>query len=470
MVRNVSRFEEFRVCTKRGMPGVKKVIILLMLAATMFLLAFLIANPDLGRTGDDTNIEASENANPSDEGTTSDDPSEPSVPSDPTSDQPNWHYEAAFSRFLTDVNYHGVINGHDKPVPPGTKPPVDGIPKADQSMVGQTVPIVFAAEQDVVPFYYTCSEDGVERLAVVVNSANIPLLIVFEPNLGGAGGLCDKIVTQEVFEAKILSMTNISYDEGNMYANNACRSDYDLAEDEIVDISSSKDTLQTGEYLGVVGKDEAGEYYSFLKGGKRGELSDGMCRDIDVFASILERFSLPDISTLQPSVDTDNKAELAKLERLFQLGEANWYHYALASYYTTPTEVNLAYFFYNGFDECSAARPTPDEEALLKDMPGFDPEFDLIRLPADRMDAVLQQYFGAGLSQFDVSDLWYVESTNTYYLSHTDAVGFIELVFERMETAGDGTITIYYMADSMPGILKLKASGDGYRILSNQPA
>lgn len=170
------------------------------------------------------------------------------------------------------------------------------------------------------------------------------------------------------------------------------------------------------------------------------------------------------------SSQPNNSAELAALEELFKFGKEGWYNMALTSYYTTTTDVDISNFFYNGFADLPTDKPTDTEKELLKDMPGFDPEFDLIRLPADRMDAVLQQYFGAGLSQFDVSDLWYVESTNTYYLSHTDAVGFIELVFERMETAGDGTITIYYMADSMPGILKLKASGDGYRILSNQPA
>ena len=161
--------------------------------------------------------------------------------------------------------------------------------------------------------------------------------------------------------------------------------------------------------------------------------------------------------------------ELAALEMLFQYGKENWYNFALTGYYTEPKEIDLAKFFGGGFQDIPAAGPTPEEIGLLKDMPGFDAGFDLIRLPAERMEAVLQEFWGIGLSEFDLSKsaLYYVESTNCYYLSKTDAGGCSRVQFESMVVAENGIITVEYMADYRKGTLTLMQEGDGYRILSN---
>ncbi len=146
-----------------------------------------------------------------------------------------WPHEAALDRFLTQVNHEGTI-GYDpsaEPVAPGTLPDVKFIPTADQSMVGSRVPIILAQEQQAIPFYYSYDTvTGIERLAVVLQADRIPMLIIFETTLGGLNGLCEKIAKQEPFEATILSMTNISYQEG-MYTYNAATHDGNV---ELIDI------------------------------------------------------------------------------------------------------------------------------------------------------------------------------------------------------------------------------------------
>ena len=142
---------------------------------------------------------------------------------------------------------------------------------------------------------------------------------------------------------------------------------------------------------------------------------------------------------------------------------------SLTSFYTKPQEANLGKFFYNGFKDIHAKLPTPEEIDLLKDMPGFEAGFDLIRLPAERMEAVLQEFWGLQLSDFDLRkrSLYYVESTDTYYLSHTDAAGLRDIQFENLIKAADGTVTVDYTAGIRKGTVTLVPYGDSYRVVAN---
>ena len=168
-----------------------------------------------------------------------------------------------------------------------------------------------------------------------------------------------------------------------------------------------------------------------------------------------------------PTETTEPQGELAEIAALFQYYKENWYNMSLTSFYTKPQEVNLAKFFYNGFQDIPAKGPTAEEAELLKDMPGFDVAYDLIRLPRERMEAVLQEFWGLQLSDFDLNGLYYVASTDTYYLSHTDAAGLIDIQFKNLVKAEDGTITVDYTDGIRKGTVTLAPNGDSYRVVAN---
>ena len=122
------------------------------------------------------------------------------------------------SRFLTDVNFNGVIDKEDETVPPGTLPEVSKIPKADDTLVGTEVLINLDNGQSPVTILYQYNpHTGTERLVAIISCDNIPMLIIFRPEFGGVSALCEAMLTGDPFYATILSITNISPQEA-MYA------------------------------------------------------------------------------------------------------------------------------------------------------------------------------------------------------------------------------------------------------------
>lgn len=189
--------------------------------------------------------------------------------------------------------------------------------------------------------------------------------------------------------------------------------------------------------------------------------------EIIAFPTPVLKGDIPEIP-VPPTEPTEPQGELAEIAVLFQYYKENWYNMSLTSFYTKPQEVNLAKFFYNGFQDIPAKGPTAEEAELLKDMPGFDVAYDLIRLPRERMEAVLQEFWGLQLSDFDLNGLYYVASTDTYYLSHTDAAGLIDIQFENLVKAEDGTITVDYTDGIRKGTVTLAPNGDSYRVVANK--
>ncbi len=210
-------------------------------------------------------------------------------PSSPVAQPPQTF---ALEQFLTEVNRSGKVDWSqaDGPQAPGTLPDVAWIPAAEQSQVGQTVNIVFSREQPAVRFYYV-AEAGLERLAVIVPAESLPLLIVFETSLGGAEALREKLANQQPFEAKILAMANVCYEEGNEYAYNACRDTSGLADGELLDVFTPS-TAAAGRYLGVFGTTSNGDSVAFLKGGAADAASEALEEDFTVFWRIITRFAL----------------------------------------------------------------------------------------------------------------------------------------------------------------------------------
>ena len=138
----------------------------------------------------------------------------------------------------------------------------------------------------------------------------------------------------------------------------------------------------------------------------------------------------------------------------------------------------LKELFYNGFSD-ESAKPTDAEWEELKDLPGFDINFDLVRLPVDKMNQVLTQYFGITLEDVNAAGfegLVYLESTDCYYRMCTDASVVENFKATAVEELEDGTVrlsytgTSYVLGSNGAGVAVLKSVGDGYQIISNQKA
>lgn len=156
-------------------------------------------------------------------------------------------------------------------------------------------------------------------------------------------------------------------------------------------------------------------------------------------------------------------------------GDLNsWYNKALTSEYDTPAQLVLSQFFLNAFRE-EGNEVADFERAQLKDLYGFGDYIDMVgitRLPVDRMNQVLQAYFGITLDEIDVAadnDLHYLESTDCYYIVGGGASGAMDFKASSFEILQDGSICVYYTANWEETLyaVTLMPTDDDYRILSN---
>ena len=171
----------------------------------------------------------------------------------------------------------------------------------------------------------------------------------------------------------------------------------------------------------------------------------------------------------EPYVDNTGKSEdQIAMEALF--GDyTSWFNRAIACEYDSPTEMSLIRFFYGGF-KGEPQEPTDQERDLLIEK-GVNLNYDLMRLPVDKMNEVLTQYFGITLADMEpeaFGGLVYLESTNCYYHSTSGWLGvenFEALSVERMD---DGRILVRYPHRNEEYAVTLKSHGDSYLILSNE--
>lgn len=152
----------------------------------------------------------------------------------------------------------------------------------------------------------------------------------------------------------------------------------------------------------------------------------------------------------------------------------SWYNMALTCEFENPSTLKLSRFFYNGFPDESQT-PTDEERAALQAAGVYWEEADLIRLPSGKMDDILIQYFGITLAEMDEScfdGLTYLESTDCYYMMHTDAICVEGFSIEALETLENGNLAVQYTS-SRTGInvwyMELEPWGTGYQILMNFP-
>lgn len=181
-----------------------------------------------------------------------------------------------------------------------------------------------------------------------------------------------------------------------------------------------------------------------------------------------------------PSILDD--PEIQKFNALFQPilaadgKSANYYNWGVGEMqeYASVTQLSLRSLFDYGFyDEMT---PTDAELTELKQhfKEVFMERATFYRLPKDKMNAVLQTYFGITLA--DLPDtafefLTYLESTDCYYFYSMETTNMAEgFEARRVEHLSDGTIKLTYRKSGVLSgdyVVVLKPNGDGYQLLSN---
>ena len=182
----------------------------------------------------------------------------------------------------------------DPDTAPGTLTDAEDVKQPDQALVNKTVKINLGRSQPRCPFLFY-SDQGTERLAVVLLEEQLictPVLIIFETDLG-VDGLCDALSSEKTFEAKILSMTNITWQEG-MYAVGTVPRNDDPAlcppEEEQYNIVSDVDTVpESGWFFGAFGENSGEIIYG---GQSMDDLSEVFKKKLAVYDRIFNRFEL----------------------------------------------------------------------------------------------------------------------------------------------------------------------------------
>ena len=187
----------------------------------------------------------------------------------------------------------------DKPVedpdtPPGTLADPKDLKQPDQALVNETVRINLGRSQPRCPFLFY-SDQGTERLAVVLLEEQlicVPMLMIFEIDLG-VDGLCDVLSNEKTFEAKILSMTNITWEEGMFTCGTIPRNDDPYVcppEEEQYNIVSDVDTApKSGWFVGNFGENSGEIIYG---GQSIDNLSTVFKNKLAVYNRIFNRFGL----------------------------------------------------------------------------------------------------------------------------------------------------------------------------------
>lgn len=123
------------------------------------------------------------------------------------------------------------------------------------------------------------------------------------------------------------------------------------------------------------------------------------------------------------------------------------YTQALGTIFNTPEDVDLYYFFYNGVMEHAGWRDLGSAERDYLLANGFLEEMDIQIMPADRIEARLQKYFGLELEDVRIPHGWvYYAPTDCYYTNHNDAwLPYVTVT--GVEEYPDGISRLYLTVD-----------------------
>lgn len=134
-------------------------------------------------------------------------------------------------------------------------------------------------------------------------------------------------------------------------------------------------------------------------------------------------------------IDTD-PAVVAVFQKLF--GKGSWYAQAIFSPFEYPQNANIRALFDGGFDDESPETDTEREEIVKLMGSDLYYDLDMYRLPADKMNAVLQEVFGLELDDVSKAKLKYLESTNCYYIVGGGSKAFVAVDIVGIKTLDNG--------------------------------
>ena len=271
-----------------------KVIAVLLMIGMLFCIWSCKAAPMESASTDSTPTGSAPTEEPSEE--PSEEPTEEiTEATQPISPESNADPATYVSQLLTDINYNGKIQPGADVAAPGTLPEISQIPVAEQTLIGTTIKINLGAGQEQGSYLYRVdSQNNRELLAVVIhatpkkanNGFYIPLLAVFQVELGGLKGLCNAISTEESFSATVLSLTNISFEEGVYTQSSTITTD--VPAEEVIDLTVGADAAPNGWYIGNYGNEGSTDCH----GGSKDTVSQQTSNDFAVFERIFTRFSI----------------------------------------------------------------------------------------------------------------------------------------------------------------------------------
>lgn len=156
----------------------------------------------------------------------------------------------------------------------------------------------------------------------------------------------------------------------------------------------------------------------------------------------------------------------------FAYHDVNYYNVVLALKFDSPENVDLRQLFNNGFADDRLL--TAEEKQWLNEQ-GANTAYTWYGLTPERMDAVLEQYFGLSMEETNgvgMDQLYYNEEWDRYFVcaagyvssdyltiseGYVDANHVVQLTFETMYM---GTVQLTMQTNSVRGTY-------GYRFLSN---
>lgn len=274
--------------TKKIEITVRKATLLCLLLAAMLLVS--CAGPGTASIGP-----ASDASHPSTDAATQPQSTEdPDTTSQPTETESGVEIsESSTLRFLTDSNTAQALYQQTELVPPGTLTEVDCIPQPEQTLVGTTVEVAFEPTRvdDQVFHFMRNAQTGEERLVVFVCASDTrwPLMIVFKTDFGGAERLLEHVLSGTSFCGEIVAMVNVDPVEGRVYVANTARENYQVAPEEIVNVSQPGQ-LGGAQYIGILNSGEVQ-----MKGISGDSISTGLHHDLKVFWDRYDRFGLRDM-------------------------------------------------------------------------------------------------------------------------------------------------------------------------------
>ena len=153
------------------------------------------------------------------------------------------------------------------------------------------------------------------------------------------------------------------------------------------------------------------------------------------------------VRTYKSESDQRDQTEIYE-EMLTRNTVDDWYNAALGCIFSSPEEIDLGLFFYEWYRDLSSWDNLSPEEVTFLTQNGFVQALDVQKRPAEKLEEILQQYFGLSLSQMTIPDNWlYFPDTDSYYTGKSDTYIVTGIDVTEVEET-DGIVRIYYTVES----------------------